>query len=553
MGEHAMIFSSLARQHIIDEMAFREYDLLIIGGGITGAGIALDAATRGIDTALLEMNDFASGTSSRSTKLIHGGLRYLQKGELKEVAELGRERAIVYKNGPHVTTPIRMLLPFYKGGIFGRWTTFFGLTIYDSLARVKKEEKKRMLSPAEALAIEPLLNNEGLLGAGKYVEYRTDDSRLTIEVLKTAAQKGADIINYVQVDSFIYNHDGKIIGVRVKNRLSGKISKMKARIVVNATGPWVDAIRSFDRAIPAKDKHLKLSKGVHIVFDQTKFPLQHAVYFNSPDNRLIFAIPRGGKTYVGTTDTIYTGDPSSPKADKADRNYLLGCIVNFFPELHLTMDDIESSWAGVRPLIFMEGKESSEISRKDEIWESETGLITIAGGKLTGYRKMAQKAVALVVKRLLAMSRGPFMPCTTKECILSGGAVGDTDQFLEFINHHMDMAETFGLTEQEGHYLALKYGSNADVLFNWALEADPSADRLLYAELMYAINDEMAVTPADFFIRRTGDLYFNIQRVNRCMFEAINFMAKTFNWSMDQQRVYRQDLDNCIQQAVGPE
>ncbi|RST71292.1 glycerol-3-phosphate dehydrogenase/oxidase [Siminovitchia acidinfaciens] len=548
-----MIFSSLARQHIIDEMTSREYDLLIIGGGITGAGIALDAAARGIDTALVEMNDFSSGTSSRSTKLIHGGLRYLQQGEIKEVAELGRERAIVYNNGPHITTPIWMMLPFHRGGTFGRWTTSLGLTMYDSLARVKKEERKKMLSPEATLEIEPLLKKEGLLGAGKYVEYRTDDARLTIEVLKTAAQNGADIINYVQAESFEYNHDGKIAGVHVKNRLSGKISKVKARIVVNAAGPWVDAVRAADRTGSNKEKHLKLSKGVHIVIDQTKFPLRHAVYFDAPDGRLIFAIPRDGKAYVGTTDTFYTGDPSTPKADKEDRDYLLGCIKHYFPDVQLTIDDIESSWAGVRPLIYEEGKASVEISRKDEIWESQTGLITIAGGKLTGYRKMAEKVVSLVVKRLLTMRRGAFARCTTKECVLSGGEVGDADQFLQFINHHAKKAATFGLTEQEGRYLASKYGSNVGVLFNWSLDAEPSADRLLFAELMYAMNDEMAVTPSDFFIRRTGDLYFNIQRVKRCMFEAINLMSETLSWSTEQQRTYEHELDIYIKQAILPE
>lgn len=546
-----MIFSSLARQQIIDEMASHEYDLLIIGGGITGAGIALDAAARGIETALVEMNDFASGTSSRSTKLIHGGLRYLKQGELKEVAELGRERAIVYKNGPHITTPIRMLLPFHVGGIFGKWTTSLGLTLYDTLAQVKITERKKMLSAAEALAREPLLKEEGLLGAGEYVEYRTDDARLTIEVLKTAAQKGADLINYVKVESFIYNRDGKIIGVHVEDKLNGKSAGIRAKIIINAAGPWVDAVRSVDDHQDIEKKHLKLSKGVHIVIDQTKFPLRHAVYFDAPDGRLIFAIPRDGKTYVGTTDTFYNGDPSQPKAEREDREYLLECILNFFPGIRLALADIESSWAGVRPLIFEDGKAVSEISRKDEIWVADSGLITIAGGKLTGYRKMAERAVSLAVKKLLSMGSGPFASCNTKSCILSGGGVGDADQFNHWINLHAEKAASFGLTPQEGAYLASKYGSNAGVLFNFALEAGPSANRLLYAEIMYAMYDEMAVSPADFFIRRTGDLYFNIQRVKGCKSEAVKLMSEVLKWSMEEKIAYEQELDMHIRDAAG--
>lgn len=535
------------------ELASREYELLIIGGGITGAGIALDAATRGIQTALVEMNDFASGTSSRSTKLIHGGLRYLKQGEIKEVAELGRERAIVYKNAVHITTPIRMLLPFKKAGTFGKWTTGIGLTLYDVLAGVKREEKKKMLSPAEAMAREPLLKEAGVLGAGEYVEYLTDDARLTIEVLKTAAQKGADIINYVKAESFIYNQENKIMGVRVKDVLSRQSVDVRAKIIVNAAGPWVDVVRSADERANTDNKHLKLSKGVHIVINNSKLPLQNAIYFDAPDGRLIFAIPRAGKTYIGTTDTFYKGDPAKIKVNKEDREYLLECITNFFPKIHLTLEDIESSWAGVRPLIYEEGKTASEISRKDEIWESHTGLITIAGGKLTGYRKMAKRAVSLVVKRLLSKGSGPFATCTTKNCILSGGEVGDAEQFDEWIHFHAKKAPSLGLTEKEGSYLAAKYGSNAGILFNYALEAGVSVNRLLYAELMYAVNDEMAVSPVDFFIRRTGDLYFNIQRVKRCKMEAVQVMSDVFKWPLEQKRAYEQELEKYMSDAAAPE
>ena len=372
-----------------------EFDVLIIGGGITGSGIALDAVTRGMKTALVEMQDFAGGTSSRSTKLIHGGLRYLKQFELKLVAESGRERAVVYENGPHVTKPVRMLLPIYQGGTYGRLTASIGLSLYDLLAGVHKEDRKCMLTKSDTLEIEPLLKREGLIGAGYYVEYVTDDARLTIEVLKEAAVRGAMAVNYAQVIDVLYEQE-KAVGVKVQDRLTGKIYDVYAKKIINATGPWVDTIREHDRSL--EGKKLRLTKGVHLVFDQAKFPLKQAVYFDTEDGRMVFAIPRDGKTYAGTTDTFYDQDPINPKMTEQDRNYIIEAIHDMFPSVKITGDDVESSWAGVRPLIYEEGKDPSEISRKDEIWESKSGLITIAGGKLTGYRKMAENVVNRIVR-----------------------------------------------------------------------------------------------------------------------------------------------------------
>ncbi len=235
-------FSGLDRQNILHEMTAMEFDVLIIGGGITGSGIALDAVTRGMKTALVEMQDFAGGTSSRSTKLIHGGLRYLKQLELKLVAGSGRERAVVYENGPHVTKPVRMLLPIYQGGTYGRLTASIGLSLYDLLAGVHKEDRKCMLTKSDTLEIEPLLKREGLIGAGYYVEYVTDDARLTIEVLKEAVVRGAMAVNYAQVIDLLYRQE-KAAGVRVQDRLTGKIYDVYAKKIINATGPWVDTIR----------------------------------------------------------------------------------------------------------------------------------------------------------------------------------------------------------------------------------------------------------------------------------------------------------------------
>lgn len=346
--------SAIQRQQTMEELQGREYDLLVIGGGITGCGIALDAIARGLSVALVEMQDFAAGTSSRSTKLVHGGLRYLKQFEIKEVAELGKERAIVYENGPHVTTPVWMLLPFHKGGTFGKYSTNLGLRVYDFLAGVRRAERRYMLNAVETVEKEPLVKTKGLLGGGMYVEYRTDDARLTIEVAKAAIEKGATLINYMKAENFLYNEQRKINGIVAKDLITDRTIDIRAKAVVNAAGPWVDDVRTIEGK--QAGKHLILSKGVHIVFDESKFPLKQAVYFDTPDGRMVFAIPRQGKTYVGTTDTFYEGDARNMDIYQEDRDYIMNAIRYMFPNVKVTDADIESSWAGVRPLIHEDGK-----------------------------------------------------------------------------------------------------------------------------------------------------------------------------------------------------
>src|SRR5699024_1075017 len=259
-----MRFSNLNRQEMVKRAMEERYDVLVIGGGITGAGVSLDATMRGMKTAVVEMQDFAAGTSSRSTKLVHGGLRYLKQFEVKMVAEVGKEREIVYENGPHVTTPEWMLLPLHKGGTFGKFSTGIGLKVYDFLAGVKRSESRIMLNEAKTLEKEPLLKREGLKGGGYYVEYRTDDARLTMEVMKKSVEKGTLALNYTKVVELLYK-DATVSGVVVEDVLTGERYNIHAKKVVNATGPWVDTLREADHS--KKGKALKLSKGVHVVID----------------------------------------------------------------------------------------------------------------------------------------------------------------------------------------------------------------------------------------------------------------------------------------------
>ena len=549
-------FSSLDRKKRFREMDTTHYELIVIGGGITGAGIALDAVTRGMSVLLLEMQDFASGTSSRSTKLVHGGLRYLKQFEVGMVAEVGKERAVVYENGPHVTTPEWMLLPIHQGGTFGKFSTSIGLMVYDFLAGVKRGERRSMLSSEETLKREPLLKRDGLKGGGYYVEYRTDDARLTLEVMKEAAARGANVFNYVKVESLNYDANGRIAGVTARDMLDGEVRQVTGSQIVNASGPWVDRVREMDKS--KKGKMLQLTKGVHLVIDQSKFPLRQAVYFDTPDGRMVFAIPRDGKTYVGTTDTVYKADPARPFITVQDRDYILKAISYMFPEIKLSPSDVESGWAGVRPLILEEGKSPSEISRKDEIWESPSGLITIAGGKLTGYRKMAETVVDLVAKRLQENGGKSYGAGVTRELPISGGKVGGSAQFPDYVRTQADQGAALGIDRKLAEQWAKMYGSNVAELFRLAGEeaagtgAQAEAEALplsVLVPLRYAIEHEMAVKPVDFFIRRTGSLLFNIEWTRRWKGPVIDYMASLLGWSNDEKEMYTLELQEELARA----
>jgi glycerol-3-phosphate dehydrogenase len=559
-------FSGLKRTEMLQAMSEQRFDLIVIGGGITGAGIALDAQSRGLRTALIDMQDFAAGTSSRSTKLVHGGLRYLKQLDVKVVAEVGKERAIVYENGPHVTTPEWMLLPFYKGGTFGKFSTSLGLRVYDYLAGVKRSERRKMFRPEETLAYEPLLKKKELKGGGYYVEYRTDDARLTIEVLKKAVELGAVAVNYAKVEELLVKDD-MLVGVRVADQIdsegeSGKTSEktsysLYASKIVNAAGPWVDTLREMDKSKHGKTLHL--TKGVHLVFDQNKFPLRQAIYFDTPDGRMVFAIPRDGKTYIGTTDTNYKGDIANPRITVADRAYVLRAANEMFPSLGLTEADVESSWTGLRPLIHQEGKDPSEISRRDEIFVSDSGLISMAGGKLTGYRKMAESVVDKIAAMLVAEGKVPaaLPPSCTRTLPISGGDVGGSAKLAPFLQSKVSQGQRLGLTEAEAALLAHRYGSNVDAVFELleqhrAEAAQRGMPAAVLAALVYATRHEMVVKPADFFIRRTGALFFDIAWAKQWKAPAIAFMAERFGWDEAQREAYTAELEQLLHEAVNP-
>ncbi|QXP73146.1 FAD-dependent oxidoreductase [Tenacibaculum sp. AHE15PA] len=542
-------FSFFNRKNIQQELQETEFDILIIGGGITGAGIALDAASRGMKVALIEKNDFASGTSSKSTKLIHGGLRYLKQFDFWLVKEVGTERAIVHKIAPHLVIPEKMILPLIDGGTYGSWLTSIGLKVYDVLASVEGDDKRKMLDKKEALNKEPLLPKNILRGAGYYAEYRTDDARLTIEVLKTASQYNAQILNYTKANEFIYENK-RVVGVKVSDIFSNQEYEIKAKYVVNAAGPWVDELRQINNSKIGKRLHL--TKGVHLVVAHEKLPIKQSVYFDVPDGRMMFAIPRGKVTYFGTTDTNFQEDKNTVETNIIDATYLIEAVNNMFTGIELTLDDIQSSWAGLRPLIHEEGKSASELSRKDEIFVSDTKLISIAGGKLTGYRKMAERIVDLVAKKMVRRFNVEFDTIQTEDIILAGGPFQNYKSVDLYINQVYKNLKNKGFTKTEAAYLVHNYGKQTAIIIDKFDELKESNVelRLLKAEIWFTIQHEMTCTPTDFFMRRTGRLFFDKPSVDSYKNDVLNEFTTYFNWSELEKSKHQEELESKIKLAV---
>ena len=535
-------FSNVNRKEKLQKVTKEVYDLVVIGGGITGAGIALDASSRGMKVLLLEKGDFASGTSSKSTKLIHGGLRYLKQFDFWLVKEVGSERAIVHKLAPHLVLPEKMLLPLIEGGSYGKWLTSIGLKVYDILAQVSGDDKRQMLEKKEAMKLEPLLPKKILNGAGYYAEYRTDDARLTLENLKTSLQFGAQLFNYTKVTDFIYE-DEKVAGVIFADEVFGDEYRVSSKYVINAAGPWVDELRSVNQS--KKGKRLHLTKGVHLVFPKEKLPVKQSVYFDIPDGRMMFAIPRGKVTYIGTTDTNFNLDKDHVTTDIADAIYLVSAVNNMFPDIELELDDIISSWAGLRPLIHEEGKSASELSRKDEIFTSDTGLVSIAGGKLTGYRKMAERTVNRIAKKMEEDHDVELEHCTTDKIPLCGNDFKKFKHVKKYIAQLQEQLQADGFAKHDAWYLVTTYGKQSESILELyaKIKDDKPKERIIRAEAQFAIAHEMALNPLDFFIRRTGRLYFDIDSVRKYKKPVFEEFQKAYNYSEEEMEAFSKELD----------
>ncbi len=546
------IYSIKNRKEYINQIKTNPFDLVVIGGGITGAGIAWDATLRGLKVLLLEQNDFASGTSSKSTKLIHGGLRYLKQLKFKQVFEVGRERAVVHNIARFQVRPEKMLLPIYKNGSLSRIMAAIALKVYDTLAGVGKLDSFTYYSKEKSIILEPLLPSRQLLGSFLYAEYQTDDHRLTWTLLQSAMKKGAICLNYAKVNQIKTDENSSISAVCFEDTISGEIFKVNSLVVVNAAGPWVLDVISLDAFPPHKE--LLLSKGTHIVISHAKFPLQQALYYDDFEKkRMIFAIPKGNTTYVGTTDLEYTGDKNNIYSSRSEINYLIKTLQTVFPQLTIDDADVISSWVGVRPLIKEHGKESTEVSRKDEIFVSPSGLISIAGGKLTGFRKMAEKVVNLLVKSHFKYKVGLKQSGITKNTLLDGNSFKSESELSQYLINLKKQFSHLGFEPELAAIFMKRYGDKMDIitgLLNVNLNHADKMEWLIEAEIKYGIYHEMIYFPTDFIQRQTGMLWFNRPLCILKKNFIVDIFALEFQWDEKKISLEKKKLDHLLDSVL---
>jgi len=487
-------FSAQTRAANLARMAEDTFDVLVIGGGITGVGVALDAAARGLSVALVEKDDFASGTSGRSSRLIHGGIRYLEHGDFGLVREALRERKILLRLAPHLVRPMPMYM--LADSLASRAFYRLGLTAYEALAAGRNVGFHRAVSAAQFAAAVP--GAAGRLRGYRYFECQTDDARLTIEVARTAQAFGAALANHARAVELLGG--ARVTGAAVVDELTGQSFEIRARAVVNAGGVWADRVRGL--AVPGPDR-LVPSKGVHLVFAPGAVRTKVGLIIQSAarDGRYVFVIPWEDRAYAGTTDTLYSGDLDDPEADGADQDYILSAVAQYFPGV--TEADVIASWAGLRPLLARENMatavKTGDLSRKHAVFEDPPGLFTITGGKLTTYRAMAEDLVDRIAGPLGAPGR-----CRTRDIPL--GLHGSADQAL-----HLATAEVarLGLSARTGARLVQRYGDDWQGAIR-RIRADRSLGEpvaaglpVLGVELDLARSREMAMTAEDVYVRRT--------------------------------------------------
>jgi glycerol-3-phosphate dehydrogenase len=502
--------------------------VLVVGGGITGAGVARDAALRGLRTALVERDDYASGTSSRSSRLVHGGVRYLEHGQLGLVFESSRERRTLLRIAPHLVRPLAFTWPVYRGARMPRWKLAAGLTLYDVLALFRNRRHER-LGRDDVHAHEPALRTDALLGGARYWDAATDDVRLTLATVLSARAAGAVVLNHAPVTGLMRDA-GRVVGATVTNALTDEHATVHARIVVNATGPWSDEVERL--ADPAAPAGVRGSKGVHVSVPRARIGNAAAVTLVAPqDGRVMFVLPAGAHAIIGTTDTYDAGAPDEVHATTADVRYLLEAANHYFPDARLEERDVVSAWAGIRPLAAQGAADSpSSASREHSIAEEIPGLVRVTGGKLTTYRAMAEEIVDAVER---ALGRTPS-GSRTAELPLAGGDLVDVD---EVIAHAV--AETGN--EPLARRLVTAYGSAWHGV--WSLtQADPSLAAEVepglpyrHAELLHGITHEQGATLADLLVRRTPVAFETFDHGRAAARRVAREVGRWLGWTGEEQ------------------
>lgn len=534
-----------ARNDRLAALAGHEFDVLVIGGGITGCAIARDAALRGLSVALVEKNDFANGTSSRSSRLIHGGVRYLEHGHVHLVFESSAERHRLLRLAPHLVRPLAFTWPVYSGARIPRWKLGAGLLLYDALALFRNVERHKRLSRSAVLAREPRLRTDGLVGGARYYDAATNDARLTLANAVGAAEQGATVLNHASVTALLKTN-GTLVGATVRDEIQRTLIDLRAKVVVNATGPWSDAIRSLDSPSTVDDSHAtRGSKGAHIAVPRERIGNNEALTLLSPaDQRVLFVLPADQHAIIGTTDTYSPASPDSVRATNGDVRYLLDSANTFFPRAELNDGDVVSAWAGIRPLLPTADETPGAVTREHAVTTSESGLVTISGGKLTTYRVMAHDVLTVVLRRLGKESSED----RTTTVALPGGDFASLPELTAKVD---DITGDDSLAR----HLATSYGTRwRDV---WSMIQQPDGATRVVADLPYTIGEmrycvarESALTLADLLIRRTHLAFETRDHAADAASRVAAAVAPLLDWgSADQRRAiddYRREAENVF-------
>lgn len=520
-------FSHIDRHTNLNHLETEEFDLVIIGGGINGAGIARDAASRGMKVGLIEANDFASGTSSRSSKLIHGGIRYLENFEFGLVFEALSERAKLFDMAPHLVHPLRFVLPVYKGDRVGMTSLGAGMSLYDFLSSYEAPELFESLGPKESLERLPLLNKKSLKGSYVYSDAYMDDDRLVVETLRSANEFGACMVNYLKVEEPI-RENSKIVALKCKDQLSGKKIEVSSKYFVGSLGPWTDQF--FDGVFEKWVKKLRPTKGIHLTVARDRVQLKEAVVMVSNDQkRIVFGIPRHEMTIFGTTDTDFQGDPRDVTTTKEDVEYLLELINSYFPGAKLEKEDIIASYAGVRPLV-QDGSESEgKTSREHEIWNYEGNFTVIAGGKYTTYRLIAEQVLEQILGFFPIEEQVEFDKTKSKQALNPKVNFDSMQKARASISR---WCRNTGFSSDLLEKMVDRHGLEAaDILAFKKPDEKASEDLLWVLEARHAIQNTMCVSLRDYFFRRTP-LFLSYKDHGHQFLDSIsNCFKDEFGWS----------------------
>jgi glycerol-3-phosphate dehydrogenase len=530
------------------------FDLVVIGGGINGAATAREAAMRGLKVALVEAQDFASGTSSRSSKLIHGGLRYLEQFDFKLVHESRRERRLLLNLAPHLARPLPFLLPIYHGDPYYPLKIRLGLTVYDLMGNLGRADRHRMLNPQEALRRVPALRPEGLRAAAIYHDSETDDARLTLENVLDAAEHGAVVANYTAIRALALasrsgSHGGTLATAEAEDCLTGRRHEISSRFWVNAAGPWVDHVRAL---IPAFDgsKTIRLTKGTHVILPPVTEG--HALFAAIlADKRVFLMLPWHDYSLLGTTDTDFDGDPASVQPDAADAEYLLGAA-NRVLRQPLRASQVLGSFTGLRALVYEPGRSPSATTREYRFHEDSwaKNLISICGGKLTTARALGEKLVERIVASLEATPPDPLGRHPSRRVPLPGGHTGPFEAFVKSASRRA--AEEFHLPPATAERIVRTYGSRWPLVLGPLRAAKdlatplPGTPALLAAEVEFAIRHEMAITVEDFLLRRSG-LNWAACTLRAAAPAVAEIFAARFGWNAEQRRAALDSFGRCAQ------